>query len=66
MLSISGYVANAPEQSESAISMLYIMYLWIPAGINLIILFLLTRLKVEKANKELRDNPVIEYTMLDN
>ncbi|QNV37877.1 MFS transporter [Rothia terrae] len=66
LLSISGYVANAPEQSESAISMLYIMYLWIPAGINLIILFLLTRLKVEKANKELRDNPVIEYTMLDN
>lgn len=66
LLSISGYVANAPEQSQSAINMLYIMYLWIPAAINLVILFLLTRLKVEQANKELRENPVIQYTMVDN
>ena len=65
LLAFSGYVANAPEQSESALQMLYIMYLWIPAAINLIILLLLTQLKVEKANKELRENAPINYTVLD-
>lgn len=65
LLAFSGYAANAPEQSESALQMLYIMYLWIPAAINLIILLLLTQLKVEKANKELRENAPINYTVLD-
>ncbi len=54
LLSASGYIANAAEQAQSVITMLYVMYLWIPATANAIILFLLWRLDVEKANKELR------------
>ncbi|MBE6476984.1 MAG: MFS transporter [Propionibacteriaceae bacterium] len=54
LLSASGYIANAAEQAQSVITMLYVMYLWIPAAANAIILFLLWRLDVEKANKELR------------
>ena len=54
LLAASGYVANAPEQAGSVITMLYGMYLWIPAVANAIILALLWRLDVEKANARLR------------
>ena len=53
LLAASGYVANASVQADSCINMLYIMYLWIPMIINLIITLLLSRLKVEQANKAL-------------
>lgn len=54
LLSSSGYVANAEAQAHSVIAMLYFMYLWIPAIANAIILFLLWRLDVERANERLR------------
>ncbi len=54
LLEASGYIANAPVQADSCISMLYFMYLWIPMGINILITVLLSRLKVEQANKALR------------
>lgn len=54
LLASSGYVANAETQPASTISMLYFMYLWIPAIANGIILLLLWRLDVEKANDRLR------------
>jgi len=54
LLEASGYVANAPVQADSCISMLYFMYLWIPMGINILITVLLSRLKVEQANEALR------------
>ena len=54
LLAFSGYVGGAAEQSASCINMLHIMYLWIPMIFNLLITLLLTRLNVEKANKELR------------
>ena len=54
LLAASGYVANAAVQPASTISMLYFMYLWIPAIANAIILLLLWRLDVEKANTRLR------------
>ena len=54
LLAISGYVGGAAEQSASCMNMLHIMYLWIPMIINLLITLILTRLKVEKANEELR------------
>ena len=54
LLASSGYVANADVQPASTISMLYFMYLWIPAIANGIILLLLWRLDVEKANERLR------------
>lgn len=50
LLAASGYVANAAIQVDSCIQMLYIMYLWIPMIINLIITLLLSRLTVEKDN----------------
>ncbi|MDO5409872.1 MAG: glycoside-pentoside-hexuronide (GPH):cation symporter [Lachnospiraceae bacterium] len=53
LLAASGFVANAAVQSPSTINMLYVMYLWIPMAINLIITVLLSRLKVEQANAEL-------------
>ncbi len=53
LLAVSGYVANAAVQSQSCINMLYVMYLWIPMAINLIITLLLVKLKVEQANAAL-------------
>lgn len=55
LLAFSGYVGGAEVQAESALQMISIMYLWIPAIMNAIILFLLTRLDVERANRRLKD-----------
>lgn len=54
LLAASGYVGDAAQQPESAIQMLYVMYLWFPVIANCLILLLLTRLDVEKANKRAR------------
>lgn len=54
LLSASGFVGTAEVQSDSCISMLYFMYLWAPMLINVVITIILSRLKVEKANEELR------------
>ncbi len=53
LLSMSGYNANAVVQSASCINMLHIMYLWLPLILNLIITFVLSRLKVESENEKL-------------
>ncbi|MDO4174580.1 MAG: glycoside-pentoside-hexuronide (GPH):cation symporter [Eubacteriales bacterium] len=53
LLAVSGYVGGAAVQSASCISMLHIMYLWIPMGINLLITLILSRLNVEKANEKI-------------
>lgn len=55
LLAASGYVANAAEQASGVISMLYFMYLWVPAIANAIILALLWKLDVGKANEALRE-----------
>lgn len=54
LLAASNYVANAPTQPQSCIDMLYFMYLWIPMIINIIITFLLSRLKVEQENERIK------------
>ena len=59
LLDASGYLnpteaVPEPVQPASVISMLYFMYLWIPTIANAIILTLLWRLDVEKANARLR------------
>ncbi|GAA1394736.1 MFS transporter [Luteococcus peritonei] len=54
LLAASGYVGKATTQPDSTITMLYFMYLWIPAIATGIILFFLSRLNVEKANHALR------------
>lgn len=55
MLEFSGYVGGAPVQSDSCISMMHFMYLWIPFIINFVIMILLSRMNVEQANDKLRE-----------
>ena len=50
----SGYVQNAATQSQSCVNMLHVMYLWLPMIFNLLITFVLIKLNVEHANKELQ------------
>lgn len=53
LLAAGGFVSTAAVQSQSCINMLFFMYLWIPMIINLVITFVLSRLKVEQANAAL-------------
>ena len=55
LLSASGYDGDLKVQPESAIQMIYIMYVWLPLAANAIILFLLMRLDVEKVNTRLKE-----------
>ncbi|MCI8390221.1 MAG: MFS transporter [Roseburia sp.] len=54
MLAASGFVEAAPVQPESCIRMLYVMYLWLPMIISLLITLILSRMNVEGANERLR------------
>ena len=54
LLEFAGYDGTAAVQAESCISMLKTMYLIIPVVITLIITFIMSRMKVEKANEDLR------------
>ncbi|WP_196000877.1 glycoside-pentoside-hexuronide (GPH):cation symporter [Clostridium sp. 1001271B_151109_B4] len=56
LLAYSGFDGSLAVQSQSCINMLYIMYLWIPMGINIIIAIMLMKLDVEKENERLRSN----------
>ncbi len=58
LLAASGFDGKAAVQAPSTINMLYVMYLWIPFAINLLITLILSRLNVEKANQELRNGHV--------
>ena len=49
------YIKNAAVQTTATIGMLQFLYLWAPAILCLIVTFLLSRLKVEKANKLLME-----------
>ena len=55
LLQMSGYHANMDVQPDSAIQMLYVMYVWLTLGANVIILLLLTRLDVEKATARFKE-----------
>ena len=54
LLEFAGYDGPAAVQAESCISMLKTMYLILPVVLTLIITFVMSRMKVEKANAELR------------
>ena len=56
LLDAAGYVENAVVQSSSCMSMMNVLYLWVPMILCGIITLLLTGLKVEKANKKLMEN----------
>ena len=53
LLDATGYVENAAVQNAGTIGMLNFLYLWAPAILCAGVMFLLSRLKVEKANAEL-------------
>ena len=55
LLAASGYDGELSMQPDSAIQMLYVMYVWFPLIANALIFLLLTRLDVEKANARLRE-----------
>lgn len=56
LLAFSGFDEALAVQPQSCINMLYIMYLWIPVIITLVITLIMSRMKVEQANAELREN----------
>ena len=62
LLDAAGYVENAATQNASTINMLQILYLWGPTIICFIVMFLLSRLNVEKANKKLMEEKNIDKT----
>ena len=56
LLDAAGYIPNAAVQAGSAINMLNFMYLWVPMLISILITLLLSRMDVEKVNKQLIAN----------
>lgn len=53
LLAAAGYVENAAVQTGSTITMLHILYLWVPILLNVGITLILSRLNVEKANERI-------------
>ena len=53
LLAAAGFVEKAATQTASAMNMLHVVYLWLPLVMNIIVILILSRLKVEKANEKL-------------
>ncbi len=53
LLDAAGFVEKAAVQTAGAMNMLHIVYLWLPLVMNIIVILILSRLKVEKANEKL-------------
>ena len=54
LLEFSGFNGKMAVQPESCINMLHIMYLWLPLVIDVIILLVLSRMKVEETNAKIK------------
>ena len=54
MLEFSGYVGTKASQPQSALDMMQFMYLWLPLIFDVLIMFVLSRMNVEDANKKLK------------
>ena len=54
MLELSGYVGKNATQPQSALDMIQFMYLWLPLILDVLIMFALSRMNVEDANKKLK------------
>ena len=54
MLELSGYVGRNATQPQSALDMMQFMYLWLPLIFDVLIMFVLSRMNVEGANKKLK------------
>ena len=59
LLDMSGYVNNGAVQPDSCISMMSIMYLWLPFIFDFIITIILSFLNIEEANKKLKENKLV-------
>ena len=53
ILGAAGYVENAAVQTTATVNTLHFLYLWAPIILCVVVMFLLSRLKVEKANAQL-------------
>ena len=60
LLAAAGYVENAATQTPETIGMLQFLYLWAPMILCGCVTVLLYFLKVEKANKKLEEQKVLE------
>ena len=56
LLDASGYVNNVAVQSASCISMMNVMYLWLPFAFDLIITIILSSMNIEGANEQLKES----------
>ena len=54
LLDAAGYIENATVQTASTISMMRVLYLWVPMILCTLVTIILTRLKVETANEKLK------------
>lgn len=54
LLEFSGFNGKMEVQPESCINMLHIMYLWLPLVIDVLILLVLSRMKVEETNARIK------------
>lgn len=54
LLEFSKFDGTLAVQPESCINMLYIMYLWIPLIINIVIMLILSRMNVEGTNAKIK------------
>ena len=54
MLELSGYVGRNATQLQSALDMMQFIYLWLPLIFDVLIMFVLSRMNVEGANKKLK------------
>ena len=54
LLEISGYVGENPTQPASALTMLQVMYLWIPFIIEILITIVLSKMNVEATNENIK------------
>ena len=65
MLEFSGYVGTNATQPQSALDMMQFMYLWLPLIFDVLIMFVLSRMNVEGANKKLKAEKRMEAFMDD-
>ena len=61
LMSASGYVENAAVQPQETVTMLRILYLWVPIILSTGISVFLSRLDVEKANEKVMANKFQVY-----
>ncbi len=54
LLEVSGFSGTLNVQPDSCIRMLQFMYLWLPLILNIVIMLILSRMNVEKANEKIR------------